>query len=263
VEVQVFETDQDNMTLREIAEGTGVAEQTLVALNVGKYPGILPTSKLKIMTTITVKLPKNHGGTLSDAAVTMDAAGATNAKRKWGWGVGDRVEANWASFGVYHGGIIERMERLVTGSSADAGSSSVVYSSVDDGKCMVYDIKYDDGDREASVPFDRIRAPAKVIPGAGRSSGANDDAEFPGWQSVRVRWMASSSLGRSKRPLEVRGMFRATLWHHGLPHDLGLWPDASSASKAYDRAAQRLGSCESRAQSWAGLECYTADTCTK
>jgi hypothetical protein len=57
----VYETEEDNMTLRQIARGTGVSEEALVALNLDTYPGITVSSKLKKRTTIAVKA-KGSGG---------------------------------------------------------------------------------------------------------------------------------------------------------------------------------------------------------
>jgi hypothetical protein len=50
--VEVYKTEKDNMTLRLVAHGTGVAVDMLLALNTGKHHGITAGSKLRKGTSI-------------------------------------------------------------------------------------------------------------------------------------------------------------------------------------------------------------------
>jgi hypothetical protein len=269
---EVYETEQDNMTLREIAEGTGVAEETLIALNIANHPGITALAKLRTMTTIVVKVSAGAGvgPDLSEAVEAPDTlmtdvgdAVSVDVNRSWGWGVGDRVEVDWAAQGIYYGGVIRRIKRLQADCNGSGGGDGGCDGD-SSGECVfVYDIRYDDGDAEADVPSGRVRAPVKPVAtggGGGDISNAKRSGGVDTATRVRVRWLPTApSIGRAK-PFEVRGLFRASVWHHGLPHDLGLWPDVCSASRAYDFAAHRLGSCKASCTNidtrGAGLECY-------
>lgn len=112
--------------------------------------------------------------------------------------VGDHVSARYAGGDVWWSGVIRHVVTSNGRRSTARGSTSCVY---------IYDIAYDDGDKESNVPESLIRAHSEHLKNNG--DGGDDDRLTLGERLRRAYEQAGGDRQCAVVPLYTQGVLRA------------------------------------------------------